>query len=48
MLGDLHINLFGTELLYDGEDILCSFARVCDSGSLHCVPVAEVRHLLDL
>jgi hypothetical protein len=56
VLGDLQINLFGneplnlfgTELLYHGEDIFCCAAQVCESGSVHCEPVAEVRRLLDL
>ena len=48
MLGDFQINLLGTEILYHEEDILCCAARVSDFGSVHCAPVAEVRHLLDL
>ena len=48
MLDDLQINLFGIELLYDRKDFLCCDVLVCDSSSVHCAPVVEVRRLLDL
>ena len=50
MLDDLPVNLFSTELpfLWDREDILYCAVQVCNSSSLQCASVAEVRCLLDL
>ena len=52
MLGNLKVDLFGTELpFFTGERVcavLCCAVRVWDSGSVQCARVAEVRRLLDL
>ena len=52
VMGNLKFNLFGTELPFFKGKRVCAIlfcsAHVWDSGSVHCAPVAEARHLLDL
>ena len=42
LVGDFQVNLFGTELLF------LMGKNFCNSSFVNCVPVAEVRRLLDL
>ena len=52
VVGDFPVNLFGTEQRGYREVVRYEYfvvtIPVCDSGSIHCAQVAEVRHSLDL